>query len=73
VSLATCEYNMISNEECEDCDAGRIRVTPATVVDHIVPIADAPDRRLDWTNLRSMAKPCHDAYTARTPGWGRAK
>lgn len=53
---------------CRFCDeAGR--VTPATVVDHIVPIADAPDRRLDPTNLRPLCKPCHDRRTAREQGF----
>jgi 5-methylcytosine-specific restriction protein A len=57
--------------ECDDCGAGRIRLTPADVVDHIVPIAKRPDLRLDWSNLRAMAKACHDRHTARTQGFAQ--
>jgi 5-methylcytosine-specific restriction protein A len=57
--------------QCPDCDDGRIRMTAAEVVDHIEPIVDAPHRRLEWDNLRSMAKICHDKHTASTVGYGR--
>jgi hypothetical protein len=30
------------------------------LVDHMVPVADAPERRLDRTNLWSLCKTCHD-------------
>ena len=53
---------------CRFCDAEG-RITPATIVDHIVPIAEAPDRRLDTTNLRPLCKPCHDRRTARDQGF----
>jgi len=56
--------------ECEDCARDK-RVTVAQVVDHIQPIAERPELRLAWSNLRSMAKTCHDRHTARTRGWGR--
>lgn len=51
--------------ECPDCDAGRKRVTPATVVDHHIP--HRGDQELFWrqSNWRAMAKPCHDAKTQR--------
>ena len=45
-------------------------LTPANTVDHIVPIADRPDLRLVWGNLRSGCKPCHDAHTARQTAAG---
>lgn len=57
--------------ECEDCEAGAKRLTIAEVVDHIIPIAERPDLRLEWSNLRAMAKRCHDRRTARDQGWGR--
>lgn len=59
--------------QCDDCEAGAKRVTEATVVDHFVPIAERPDLRLVWSNLRSMAKRCHDKHTASTRGWGRRR
>lgn len=35
----------------------------AQVVDHIKTIAEAPELRLVWGNLRSLCKPCHDKRT----------
>lgn len=54
--------------QCPDCDEGRKRVTPATVVDHKVP--HRGDMALFWdpTNWQSMAKTCHDSKTAREDG-----
>jgi len=45
----------------------------ATHVDHIVSVREAPHRRLDPTNLRSMCGPCHSRRTARdqSQAWGR--
>jgi hypothetical protein len=42
-------------------------------VNHRIDIAERPDLRLDWDNLQSMSKAHHDAYTARSRGWGKAK
>jgi len=52
---------------CQMClRAGR--VTPATMVDHIIPIAIDPSRRLDQTNLQSLCDSsphnCHAVKTA---------
>ena len=41
------------------------RITAATVVDHIQPIAARPDLRLDPANFRSGCESCHNAHTAR--------
>jgi 5-methylcytosine-specific restriction protein A len=49
---------------CVTCEAEG-RVTVAQVVDD-------PSRRLDWSNLRSLCKSCHDRHTAKTRGWGKA-
>ena len=59
--------------ECDDCQAGKLRLTAATVVDHIVSIEERPDLRLDWSNLRAMAKRCHDRRTAKDQAFGRAR
>lgn len=58
--------------QCDDCQGGVLRVTPAEVVDHCVPIEERPDLRLVWGNLRAMSKAHHDAHTARTRGFGKA-
>lgn len=43
---------------CQDCDKQDI-VEPATEVHHIIPISEAPDRRLDVKNLISLCHRCH--------------
>ena len=47
---------------CASC-LSRGRYTPANEVDHIVPIAVAPARRLDRTNLQALCKTCHSRKT----------
>lgn len=59
--------------ECDDCKAGELRITPAGVVDHILSIEERPDLRLVWSNLRAMAKACHDRRTARDQGFNKGK
>ena len=53
--------------ECEECRENG-RVTPATVVDHIIP--HRGDQVLFWdpTNHQAMSKRCHDRKTAREDG-----
>lgn len=61
---------------CRSCKRDGL-LTPATEVDHVVPIADAPDRRLDASNLQSLCHSCHSTKTAgetytgaaSLPGW----
>ena len=53
---------------CRYCkEAGR--VTPGSVVDHIVPIREAPERRLDPSNLQTLCAgkgtpQCHNTIKA---------
>jgi 5-methylcytosine-specific restriction protein A len=37
---------------------------PASDVDHIKPITERPDLRLDPSNFRSLCGPCHGKRTA---------
>jgi 5-methylcytosine-specific restriction protein A len=67
---------------CAQCGAGKLRVTLATVVDHIVPhrlkqaldtkditaIATAQERFWDQRNWQAMSKACHDLKTAVQDG-----
>jgi 5-methylcytosine-specific restriction endonuclease McrA len=39
--------------------------TLAEVVDHIVPVREAPDRAFDQTNLQSMCAACHNGAKQR--------
>lgn len=38
---------------------------PAAIVDHIIPICNAPERRLDASNLQSLCRTHHAVKTAR--------
>lgn len=50
---------------CVHCDALGL-VTPATVVDHVVPHQGQQDALFwDETNWQPLCKPCHDTKTAR--------
>ncbi len=44
---------------CEDCD--RL----AQEVHHVVKLVEAPERRLDPTNVMALCKRCHSRRTAR--------
>ena len=55
------------NPLCAHCLA-HDRVVSAEHVDHIVPIARAPGRRLDKTNLQALCASCHARKTAKEDG-----
>lgn len=60
---------LFANPLCVFCtEAGRL--TLAEVVDHIISFRDRPELRLEWTNLRSLCKECHDRRTARDQAFG---
>jgi 5-methylcytosine-specific restriction protein A len=44
---------------------------PATDVDHKLSIADRPDLRLTWSNLRAYCHPHHSARTATEQGFAQ--
>ena len=50
---------LMANPWCHAC-----KRELACEVDHRVPIRTAPDRRLDWSNLQSLFRPCHSRKTA---------
>lgn len=50
--------------ECADCVRSGA-VTPADVVDHIVPRREAPHLELEPSNLRPMSSRHHNRHTAR--------
>jgi 5-methylcytosine-specific restriction endonuclease McrA len=49
--------------QCQECDDGRKRVMPATVVDHRIPHRGDLDLFWDRSNWQAMSKACHDAKT----------
>ena len=56
-----------SHPLCRECEK-QGKLTPATVVDHIIP--HKGDQGLFWDkdNWGALCKPCHDAKTAREDG-----
>lgn len=62
---------------CEQCGClvtlrrHEIPGVPVAHLDHIVPIAERPDLRLEPTNVRVLCEPHHNARTARDQGFAR--
>lgn len=56
---------------CEEC-ARRGIVEAAKVVDHIIPVADAPELRLEVENLQSLCSGCHNVWKRRMEAYARA-
>lgn len=60
--------------QCEDCRGGKLRITPATEVDHIIHKAKA--KRLGWSdqridaeeNLQAINSECHKGKTLKEEG-----
>jgi 5-methylcytosine-specific restriction protein A len=54
---------------CEECYR-QGSISEAKIVDHILPIKDCPDRRLDLTNLQSLCLSCHNKKHGKNKqGW----
>lgn len=47
-------------------------LTPATDVDHVVPVREAPEGAFDPGNLQSLCKPCHSQTKQREERSGQA-
>lgn len=56
---------------CAECQRAGI-LTPASVVDHIIPHQGDPDLFRDESNWQALCKRCHDRKTAKEDGrWGK--
>lgn len=55
---------------CRFCEQKGFEVTPAEVVDHIIPLVDRPDLKLTTSNLQSLCGRCH-AYKGRLEIYAR--
>lgn len=55
---------------CRECRF-RGRRTAADLVDHIVPVVDRPDLRLDRENFCSLCKDCHDRVKRALEAYAR--
>jgi len=58
---------LAENPLCTEC-MKEGRLTPATVVDHIVPHKGDPELFWDESNWQPLCKQCHDRKTAREDG-----
>jgi 5-methylcytosine-specific restriction enzyme A len=56
---------------CGECDNGKRRIRPATVVDHIRPHRGNFELFWNASNWQALAKVCHDKKTARESGLAR--
>ena len=55
-----------ANPLCEHCEARGI-TKPADEVHHIKTVRERPDLRLDWDNLVSLCRDCHDLEHSSKP------
>lgn len=60
---------LMANPLCVICQA-QGRVTPANVVDHIIPHRGDRERFDDPDNLQALCKPCHDRKTQQETAQG---
>lgn len=51
-------YKKAVKGKCEECER-RGYLYPADVVDHLEPVRDSPDKRLDWNNLQALCNKHH--------------
>lgn len=55
-------YYIWRNPICVLCEERGI-IRAGEHIDHIIPIAEAPELRLDEANLRTLCQPCHNRVT----------
>lgn len=63
-------YRRHINGLCEECQRRGI-VAVCDVIDHIIPVRDAPDRRLDWKNLQGLCNHHHNGWKRRMESYAR--
>lgn len=63
--LAARELKLRRDPLCEQCRR-RQRLTPATVVHHVVERRERPDLALDLANLESLCASCHSRHHANS-------
>ena len=60
---------LLAHPLCVECES-QGRITPATVVDHIVPHKGNLELFWDEGNLQTLCKQCHDSKTVKEGRWG---
>src|SRR3990172_675760 len=46
-------------------------LVPATMVDHMIPVQDSPDLRLDRNNFDALCRRCHDGWKRKLEAYAR--
>lgn len=64
------EYMASVKSQCEECRR-RGYLCMAEEVDHIIPIQDEPDLRLEWSNLQALCRVHHKGWKAKMEGYAR--
>ena len=64
------DYVLIINPFCVYCEEIG-KYTPATMVDHIIPIRERPDLAFDLDNLQPLCRQCHDSVKRREESTGK--
>lgn len=67
---ARLEYLKSVDGICEEHQR-RGYLVPAVLVDHMVPVREAPDRRLDKTNFDALCRNCHDGWKRKLEAYAR--
>lgn len=63
-------YMLSVKRQCEECRR-RGYLCLADDVDHIVPVQDEPDLRLEWSNLQALCRVHHKGWKAKMEGYAR--
>lgn len=68
--ILRAEYMRHVKRRCEECRR-RGYLAIADDVDHIIPIQDDPDLRLEWSNLQALCRQHHKGWKAKMEAYAR--
>lgn len=68
--VLAAEYKKAVKGQCEECRR-RGYLAPADVVDHMIPITDKPEVRLDWNALDCLCHSHHNGLKRRIEDYAR--
>lgn len=68
--LLRAEYMRHVKRQCEECKR-RGYLDLASDVDHIIPVQDDPELRLEWSNLQALCRQHHKGWKAKMEAYAR--
>lgn len=68
--LLRADYMRHAKGQCEECRR-RGYLCLAEEVDHIIPVKDDPELRLEWSNLQSLCRVHHRGWKANMEAYAR--